>query len=250
MPSPATLRSPAGGGAWREFGALDELATLRRYDVGETVYHEHTSTDYCYRLVHGAARKCTVVSKGRRRIVEFLLPGDLFGFGTLFERPYSVEVIVASTIARYVRCRVEELADCEPLVGRSIRERVLETLARLQWRTVSLGSGTALEKVSAFLMEMAERSAIDSKNDIMLPMSRYDIADYLGVAVETVSRALTELRLTGVITFRASRCLHIIDRGALSHPSCDPTDSHLKISKPRPGKPLAATDPLPQRVTQ
>jgi CRP/FNR family transcriptional regulator, nitrogen fixation regulation protein len=231
MPSLATVRSLERGGTPPALEALDGLSIITRYDAGDTVYHEHAPGNHCYLLVHGAARQCAIVSKGRRRIVEFLLPGDLFGFGVPFEHLYSVEVIVANTvIARYPRCSVEQLADRDPLVGRSILDRVLETLARLQWRMILLGNATALERVSAFLLEMAERSAADCRSDIMLPMSRYDIADYLGIAVESVSRALTTLRHRGAITLRASRCVHIVDRDALANPSCDLNDEYLKIA--------------------
>jgi CRP-like cAMP-binding protein len=195
---------------------MEQLATLTRYHPGETLYYEDDPADYWYRVVSGAARKCAVMADGRRRIVDFLLPGDLFGFGTRFERLFSVEVIVDGTmIARYPRRGVEQLAESEPEVGRRIRETAFESIARLQWRMILLGSATALEKVSAFLLEMAERSTVDSVNAIILPMSRYDIADYLAIAVETVSRALTELRRKGAIALGDPRRVRIVDRSAL-----------------------------------
>jgi CRP/FNR family nitrogen fixation transcriptional regulator len=80
---------------------------------------------------------------------------------------------------------------------------------------VILGRASALEKVSTFLLEMADRFGAGSASAVTLPMSRYDIADYLAMAVETVSRALTNLRERGVIRFAAVRSVQICSRDAL-----------------------------------
>lgn len=96
-----------------------------------------------------------------------------------------------------------------------IREAAFTSIVHLQRRMVVLGRTSALEKVSAFLLEMADRSQSLPIHAVLLPMSRYDIADYVGVAVETVSRTLTELRRSRVISFRSVRHVRIGDRGAL-----------------------------------
>jgi CRP-like cAMP-binding protein len=97
---------------------------------------------------------------------------------------------------------------------------------------ILLGSATALEKVSAFLLEMAERSTVDSVNAIILPMSRYDIADYLAIAVETVSRALTELRRKGAIALGDPRRVRIVDRSALRSGLDDGVHDHAPAARP------------------
>jgi CRP-like cAMP-binding protein len=153
---------------------------------------------------------------GRRHIVDFILPSDPFGLAAAGLRRFCVEALVPGTlIARFPRVAAERLADSDPQVGRYIREAAFTSIVHLQQRMVILGRTSALEKVSAFLLEMADRSQSWPIHAVLLPMSRYDIADYVGVAVETVSRTLTELRRSRVIAFRSVRHVWIGDRGAL-----------------------------------
>jgi CRP-like cAMP-binding protein len=198
----------------RSLGALERLAVVARYEAGESVYRCNDPIEYWYRVVRGAARKSALSGDGRRHIVDFMLPGDFFGLAR--PRHFCVEALFPGTlIARYPRVSVERLADCDPLIARNIRELAFEAIARLQGRMVILSRSKALERVSSFLLEMVDRSRISPSHAVFLPMSRYDIADYLGLAVETVSRALTELRQRHTIAFRSVRQVRICDRAAL-----------------------------------
>jgi CRP-like cAMP-binding protein len=189
---------------------------LAHYGAGESVYRSNDPIEHWYRVVRGAARKSAVGADGRRHIVDFLLPGDFFGFGRSTARHFCVEVIHPATlIARYPRSDAERLADFNPQIGRCIREIAFDSIARLQRQTVILGRCGPLEKVSAFLLEMADRTRALQGCLVSLPMSRYDIADYLGLAVETVSRAFTELRDRQVIVFRSVRQIRLCNRNAL-----------------------------------
>jgi CRP/FNR family nitrogen fixation transcriptional regulator len=191
---------------------FERAATLTRYSAGDTIYYQGASADSWYAVVSGAARQSALTPDGRRHIVSFLLPGDLFGFGSSGTHHFSAEVITQeTTVASYPRVRLETLAETQPLIGRAVREAAFESIARLQMRMVLLARPSAIEKVSAFLLEMAHRSTDDDR-EVTLPMSRYDIADYLAVAVETVSRALTELRMSGVISVAAGRRISILNR--------------------------------------
>jgi CRP/FNR family nitrogen fixation transcriptional regulator len=196
--------------------AMESLAIASRYAHGEAVYRCNDPVDYWYRIVAGAARKSALTADGYRHIVDFLLPGDLFGFGARGLRPFCVEAIVPGTlVVRYPRRSAEQLADSDPRIARGIREAAFDSIARLQRRMVILSRTRAIERVGAFLLEMADRGHDTSSHTVFLPMSRYDIADYLGIAVETVSRALTELRARRAIVLRGVRRVHICDRPAL-----------------------------------
>jgi CRP-like cAMP-binding protein len=200
----------------KPLSALDRLAMTARYETGETVYRCNDPVEYWYRIVAGSARKSAVTADGYRHIVGFLLPGDLFGFGARGVRPFCVEAIVPATlIVRYPRRSAEQLADSNPQIARAIREAAFDSIARLQRRVVILARTSALERVGAFLLEMEDRGHSVSPHTVFLPMSRYDIADYLGMAVETVSRALTELRARRAIILRGVRRVQICDRTAL-----------------------------------
>lgn len=194
---------------------LEGLAKVTSCGPGEVIYYQDDPADYWYLLLDGAARKSAITLDGRRHIVSFLLPGDLFGFGASREHQFSVEVISPHTVvARYSRLRAEQLAESDPDVSRQVREAAFESIARLQARMVMLGRNGAVEKVAAFLLEMMDRSA-NAGAVIDLPMSRYDIADYLSIAVETVSRSLTTIRGCGLIGFSGMRRVAILDATAL-----------------------------------
>lgn len=195
---------------------LAQHAVLTRYTGGESIYRCADKIEHWYQLVSGAARKSALSADGRRHIVDFILPSDPFGLAAAGLRRFCVEALVPGTlVARFPRGAAERLADSDPEVGGYIREAAFTSIAHLQQRMVILGRTSALEKVSAFLLEIADRSQSSPTHAVLLPMSRYDIADYVGLAVETVSRALTELRRSRVISFRSVRNVRICDRGAL-----------------------------------
>ena len=195
---------------------MEALAATRQCHRGQKIYGREDPVEQWYRVVSGMARKSTVLNDGRRRIVDFLLPGDYFGFSVNDEHYFDVEVVVEGTIlACYSRRRVEALADFDPEVSRHIRRLAMRAMHRLQGRILILGYTTALEKVRAILIEMGQRSQDGSSPVVVLPMSRYDIADYLAVSVETVSRALTALKRRGAISLPDKHRVMVIDPGAL-----------------------------------
>jgi CRP/FNR family transcriptional regulator, nitrogen fixation regulation protein len=195
---------------------MESLGTLRRYGVDQTVYWPYEATDYWYQLIGGAARKCTQMSDGRRQIVDFLLPGDLFGFHAGARNDCCVECLAPNTtVMRYQRPQMELLMESDPQLARRVREIAFDSIDRMQSRTILLGCSRALERVCGFLLEMADRRQIEADGTVALPMSRYDIADYLAIAVETVSRSLTTLRSKEVIAFFDTRHFRIVNRKAL-----------------------------------
>ena len=196
--------------------ALKALATVTRFKVGEAVYVCGQGAEFWYQLVTGAARKCAFTANGERQIVDFLAPGDLFGFDARGAHSFSVTAIASgTTVTRYPRSAVERLVDCDPELARQVRELAFDWVGRMQRRMVIVGRATALEKVSTFLLEMTERFCERPGSCVTLPMSRYDIADYVAVAAETVSRALRVLQDRKIIRFASVRRVQICDRAAL-----------------------------------
>jgi CRP/FNR family nitrogen fixation transcriptional regulator len=196
--------------------SLDQLAITTPCRRGQEICSQGRPADYWYCIISGAARRCVIRLDGRRQIVDLLLPGDVFGFTSADEYDYTVEAIAEGTVvAAYPRKRVETLADSDPQLAREIRQVAFLALARLQAQLLILGRITALEKVGSFIVELATRLTAGRGNTVALPMSRYDIADYLAVSVETVSRALTDLKHRGVIQLSGTRIVRIVDRDAL-----------------------------------
>jgi CRP-like cAMP-binding protein len=196
---------------------IDAFATRRRYRRGQEIYGRGEPTGTWYRVVSGMARQCASFSDGRRQILAFLLPGDFFGFAVADQHHFSVEAVVEGTvIARYPGDRVEALVAANPGLGERIRRMAFESMARMQARMLSLGRMTARERVVSFLVEMAGRSGAGAAEEVVLHMSRYDVADYLALSVETVSRTLTSLRQRGAITLANTHQVRISDREALA----------------------------------
>jgi len=196
--------------------SLDYLAVRTPCYRGQEICSQGRSADSWYGVIGGVARRYVLRSDGRRQIVDLLLPGDFFGFSVVEEYDFTVEAAADDTIVlRYPRRQVETLADASPRLAREIRLVVFEALFRQQTQLLSLGRITAVDKVGSFLLEMAERLSKGRIDQFVLPVSRYDIADYLAVSVETVSRALTDLRHRGVITLSSPRSVRIVDRDAI-----------------------------------
>jgi CRP-like cAMP-binding protein len=107
------------------------------------------------------------------------------------------------------------MAESNPQLAREIRRATFEALLRLQSQLVIVGRTTAIEKVGAFLLDISGRVSSRSSDRVVLPISRYDMADYLGLSVETVSRSLTHLKQQGVIKLFGPRSVGIVDRAAL-----------------------------------
>ena len=214
------------GANWRSpLGSLESISTVAQFAPGDLIYLSGDPADYWYRILSGACRKCAYGLDGRRQIVDFPRPGDLFGYDAQTVHEFAVEAMVSNTtVARYPRRDAERVADSEPEVSKRIRELAFESVYRLQRRMLILGRASALEKVSSFLLEMTHSFRPISGQAVTLPMSRYDIADYLAMAVETVSRVLTCLREKGAIQFYGCRCVRIRDLSLLETPRVQRTD--------------------------
>ena len=210
---------------------LDSLATIMSCRRGQEITGQGRPAEHWYCVLSGAARRYVIRLDGRRQIVDLLLPGDCFGFTSGDEYDFTVETVTDGTmVASYPRRRAEMLADSDPRIAREIRQAAFDAMSRLQSQLLIVGRITALEKVGSFILEMALRLShgrSDSDN-VALPISRYDIADYLAVSVETVSRSLTDLKHRGVIRLSGTRTVEIIDREALE--DGDPL-AHIPMSQ-------------------
>jgi CRP/FNR family nitrogen fixation transcriptional regulator len=211
--------------------SLERLAVNIRCSRGQEICGPSRSAEYWYRMLSGSARRCVIRSDGRRQIVDLLLPGNFFGLSDPFEHDSNVEAIAHGTmIAAYPRKRIESLADKDPRLAREIRQVTNKALARSRAYLLILGRVTAREKVGAFLLNMAERTS-GPADTIILPVSRYDIADCLGLSAETVCRSLTEHRQRGKIALHNARCVTILDRQSLEEG--DEDGGALLARKPR-----------------
>jgi CRP/FNR family nitrogen fixation transcriptional regulator len=209
--------------------SLDFIATIMTCHRGQEICREVHPAEHWYFVISGVVRRCVLRSDGRRQIVGLLLPGDFFGFTAGDEYDYTAEAVAEGTmLASYPRRRVEALADSDPRLARELRQVTFEAMSRLQAQLLILGRITALEKVGSFILEMETRLPHGRGDSIALPVSRYDIADYLALSVETVSRSLTDLKHRGIIKLLGTRTVSIVDRDVLEDGEHDECVGRLK----------------------
>lgn len=208
VPNVALLRTPPAP------RTAPELGMARTVSKDEEVFAEGDRAAYFYKVVAGAVRTFKLLSDGRRQIDAFHLPGDIFGMELGDEHRFSAEALGEATIVAYRRCSLEVLASRDQALAQQVTSSVMRTLERAQDHILLLGRKHALEKIATFLLVLSERLAEDGHVD--LPMSRIDIADHLGLTIETVSRSLTQLERQGVIELPAHRRSIVLrDKAAL-----------------------------------
>jgi CRP/FNR family transcriptional regulator, nitrogen fixation regulation protein len=195
-----------------DLGRLEPLAVIMSRHSGQKIVAQGDPADHWYRIVGGAARRYLLEPDGRRLIIGFLLPGDFFGFTANTKFDLTVEAITEPTrVAVYLRRQAETLADSDPELARDIRQITFQSMSRLQAQLRILGRVTAIEKVACFLLEIAERLADSCYDEFTLPISRNDIAEYLSISAETVSRSLSDLKRRKVINL-AGRSVRFVSR--------------------------------------
>ena len=193
--------------------ALERIGTRLKFPPNHEIYAEGDRADCWYKVISGTVRVCKLLADGRRHIGEFCFSGDYFGIDSGAERLYSAEAVDDVIVMRFQRKATERLMDQNAVLARILRDTVLRDLTNAHGRTLLLGRMTALERVATFLLEMFERR--DRAKTLDLPMSRNDIADYLGLTIETVCRTLSAFKRDGVIGIPTAHRIELLDRDAL-----------------------------------
>lgn len=180
------------------------------YKKGTEIYGEKEPAEYVYQ-VKGAVRTYKLLSDGRRQIGAFHLVGDIFGLVDASTHRFTAEAIVKTTLRLIKRRTLDTVADTDTVVTRELLSMAMLNLKHVEDHMLLLGRKDSVERVAAFLVEMDEREA---SQVMALPMTRRDIADYLGLSLETVSRALSRMRHAGLLNFVGStqREIVILDR--------------------------------------
>jgi len=188
-------------------------ATEFIYRKEEEIYGEGEPSEYVYQVVQGAVRSYKLLSDGRRQIGAFHLPGDVFGLDPGATHRLTAEAITDTTVRLVKRRSLEAVAASNVRVAHSLWAMTAGDLRHAEDHMLLLGRKTALERVATFLLEMDRRLA---KAGVMaLPMCRRDIGDYLGLTLETVSRALSELNDKGILAFSGARQIVLRNRQRL-----------------------------------
>jgi CRP/FNR family nitrogen fixation transcriptional regulator len=201
--SHAALQARVARMASQDREPLRAAGTVVNIAEGREIFAEGGDTELFYKVVSGVVRVCKFLSDGRRQIEAFHVAGDVFGFELGSERLLSAEAVSDCALVCYRRRSVEALARKDESVSRQLFHYAMQNLAQAQGHSLLLGRRGAAEKVASFLLDWAEHSA--DKRVAHLAMTRQDIADYLGLTIETVSRSLSQFERDGVIVLANTR---------------------------------------------
>lgn len=178
------------------------------------IYGEDEPAAHIYEVVRGAVRTYKLLSDGRRQIGAFMLPGDVFGLDSVKTHRMSAEAIVDTTVRLVKRSNLEALAMSDVQTAHKLWTMTAAELQRAEDHMLLLGRKTAMERVATFLLEMDRR--FTGAGLMALPMCRRDIGDYLGLTLETVSRALSQLNNDGILEFSGARQIVLRNRQRLA----------------------------------
>ena len=191
--------------------AFNRLGTRVLVSRDEEVYAQDEEAERFYRVVSGVVRTSRLTADGRRQVGDFYYAGEVFGLEPGPDHRFAAEALTDCEIQAVRRTAVRAFAgDAE--VDRAILEATRVEMERLQEHVMLLGRKGARERVATFLMGLAQRQPQDQ---VDLPMGRQDMADYLGLTIETVSRMLTQLQGDAIVAFPSTRRFHIRKWGAL-----------------------------------
>jgi CRP/FNR family nitrogen fixation transcriptional regulator len=209
MPVPSRPQAQIGD------DALFNGGTRRAVAKGEEIFADGDTADYIYKVVSGTVRSCKLLNDGRRQIDSFHLAGDIFGLESGAEHRLTAEAVDDVVVLAFRRSRFDSLVHDNAALSNQLMASVIASLERAHDHMVLLGRKTAQEKIASFLLGMASRLA-PKADRFDLPMQRADIADHLGLTIETVSRVLTQMMRDGLIKLAAAgRTIVLQDRTGL-----------------------------------
>ena len=192
-----------------ELARQDALWSELKYRCGSKLFGQAEPADYVYQIREGAVRTYKSLSDGRRQIGAFHLPGDILAVENCKVHRFTAEAIV-DTIVWFAKRRslFARLAKGDILAANHVRDLVTRTLEHIENHLLLLGRQESLEKVAAFLLEIDRR--LGQPEVMVLPMTRRDIADYLGTTLETVSRALSSLQEERILSLMGTNHREVV----------------------------------------
>lgn len=187
--------------------------SVQSFAKDEEIFAEGERAAFVYKVLSGVVRTSKLLSDGRRQIDAFHQVGDIFGIEAGDEYRFCAESVGDCVVIAYRRSHLAVLTGSDSQLAQDMTMGMMRSLVRAQNHMLLLGRKSALEKIATFLLDMAERTADNDALD--LPMSRIDIADHLGLTIETVSRSFTQLERQGIIGLPSARHVVLSNRAAL-----------------------------------
>ncbi|PKQ00609.1 MAG: Crp/Fnr family transcriptional regulator [Alphaproteobacteria bacterium HGW-Alphaproteobacteria-13] len=203
-----------------ELAILGQLGRRQRVKAGHTLLWEGDDAPVVANVLEGVLKLVVGASDGREQIVGIVFPSDFIGRPFGKESPYSVTAMTDAEVCIFNRNSFDEFASSHPDLQQKLLRRTLDELDRARHWMMLLGRKSAAEKVASFLLEMSERLSGQGcdggvRGAFELPFGRQQIADILGLTIETTSRQLTKMRADGVLDLPSRREIVITDRAAM-----------------------------------
>jgi CRP/FNR family transcriptional regulator len=201
-----------------ELHRLDAIVGKVTAEPRQTIFSEGDDADFVYNVTAGSAKVYKLMADGRRQVTGFLFPGDFLGLAFNNLHAYSAEAIEKTELCRFPRRKLEALFEEFPKMEKRLLGMAADELAAAQDQMLLLGRKSAKEKIASFLRALSQRQLHRRQpdNPVHVPMSRADIADYLGLTTETVSRTLTQLKQQGLISLREGAMIEFRDGDRLN----------------------------------
>jgi len=194
-------------------GSMELMGTRISYARNVEIFGEGEAAEYLYKVISGSVRSCKLLDDGRRQVTGFHMVGEVFGLELDEDHHFSAEAVSDAVVLVVKRSTIFGLAARDADIAHQLWAMTARELQRVQDHMLVLGCMNAKQRVATFLLHMALRSPGD--NEFELPMSRQDIADYLGLTIETVSRTMTQLENDAAIGLASSRRVVLRNRAAL-----------------------------------
>ena len=196
--------------------AVDRLAALttrRHLRTKQIAFHEGDSAEALFEVIDGVLKLYKLMPDGRRQITGFAYPGQMLGIGPREDYACTAEALTDAVLARYPLVQLEALCDEVPALARRLLSLTAAELVAAQDQMLLLGRKSAVERIASFLLRLSEAAEAQGQDpgELSLPMSRTDIADYLGLSIETACRVLSQLSRNGVIETRGRSCIRLHD---------------------------------------
>lgn len=195
------------------------MGCAQKLKPGEPLFHEGDESKQVYTLTKGVLKLYKLLPDGRRQVTGFMFPGDFLGISVDDAHAFTAEALADTQLCKFSRGRFDSFVEEHPEMERELYRVAAHELAAAQQQMVLLGRKTAAERLASFflaLLDRAERASGASERFVKLPMSRSDIADYLGLTKETVSRVLAMLKKRRLIRLEALDVIEILDREGLT----------------------------------
>ena len=200
-----------------ELRQLNAITTRVLLEHDETVFIEDDTSTFLFNIASGAVRLSKGLPDGRRQITGFLFPGDFLGLSIANHYAYSAEVLGPTSLCRFNRKQLLPLLDRFPQLEHRLLDLASNELAQAQAHLMLLGRKTATERITSVLLALVDRNGKNQPEGVTieLPMTRYDLADFTGLSVETVSRTFSKFRKQGLFSMPTARSIIIHDIGQL-----------------------------------